>query len=139
MRTSQVAERAGVNVQTLRYYQRRGLLASPPRTETGYRQWGSDAVRIVRFVKQAQELGFSLDEIDILLHLGGGGPDSCRATRELAAAKIAQLDAKIAALQSMRASLARLASTCDRPRPERDCPLLHSLQGPADPDPSRLP
>jgi hypothetical protein len=94
-------------------------------------------VRTVRFVKQAQELGFSLAEIDILLHLGGGGPDSCHTTRELAAAKITRLDAKVAALQSMRASLARLASTCDRPTPERDCPLLHSLQRPADPDPSR--
>ncbi|HEX4225701.1 MAG TPA: MerR family DNA-binding protein [Pseudonocardiaceae bacterium] len=139
MRTSQVAERAGVNVQTLRYYQRRGLLASPPRTETGYRQWGSDAVRIVRFVKQAQELGFSLAEIDILLRLAGGGPDSCDASRELAAAKIAQLDAKIAALQSMRVSLAQLASTCDRPRPERDCSLLHGLQRPADSNPGRVP
>lgn len=65
--------------------------------------------------------------------------DSCHATRELAATKITQLDAKIAALQSMRVSLARPASTCDRPRPERDCPLLHSLQLPADLDPSRLP
>ncbi|MBO0880112.1 MAG: MerR family transcriptional regulator, partial [Mycobacterium sp.] len=66
MRTSQVARRAGVNIQTLRYYQRRGLLTEPPRTGAGYRQWGHDAVRIVQFVKRAQELGFSLAEIDAL-------------------------------------------------------------------------
>lgn len=66
--------------------------------------------------------------------------DSCHATRELAATKITQLDApRSPRLQSMRVSLARPASTCDRPRPERDCPLLHSLQLPADLDPSRLP
>jgi Hg(II)-responsive transcriptional regulator len=134
MRTSQVAQLAAVNVQTLRYYQRRGLLNEPPRTDTGYRQWGADAVRIVRFVKQAQELGFSLTEIDALLHLADGGPDSCQATRELAATKIDQLDTKIAALQSMRTSLAQLVATCERPRTERDCPLLRSLQPCSDPN-----
>jgi DNA-binding transcriptional MerR regulator len=133
VRTSQVARWAGVNIHTLRYYQRRGLLAESPRTGTGYRQWGPEAVQAVRFVKQAQELGFSLAEIAALLHLADSGVGSCHATREVAAAKIDQLDTKIAALESMRASLSQLVSTCDRPRAERDCPLPHSLQPPGDP------
>lgn len=127
MRTTQVAELAGVNTQTLRYYERRGLLPEPERTRGGYRNYGPDAVRIVRFVKRSQELGFTLTEIETLLDLANGGPANCETTRHLAAEKISQLDDKIAILQTMRASLARLAATCTRPRADRDCPLLHSL------------
>jgi MerR family transcriptional regulator, mercuric resistance operon regulatory protein len=133
MRTTQVARRAGVNAQTLRYYERRGLLPDPPRTAGGYRAYGPEAVRIVRFVKRAQELGFSLTEIEMLLHLADGGPESCDAARQLAEHKVADLDTKIAALTAMRASLTRLIATCTRPRRERDCPLLDSLK----PDPDR--
>lgn len=127
MRTAQVAEQAGVNPQTLRYYERRGLLPDPPRTATGYRTYGPDAVRTVRFVKRAQELGFSLDEVETLLHLADGGPPSCRTAQRLAGDKIADLDVRIAALTSMRASLQRLLDTCTRPRAARDCPLLETL------------
>ena len=69
MQTGEVAARAGVNIQTLRYYERRGLLGRPPRTASGYRRYSEDAVRIVRFVKRAQELGFTLDEAEQLLRL----------------------------------------------------------------------
>jgi DNA-binding transcriptional MerR regulator len=127
MRTAQVAQQAGVNTQTLRYYERRGLLPDPGRTGAGYRTYGPDAVRIVRFVKRAQELGFTLTEVETLLELADGGPDSCEATLALATEKITELDGKMASLQAMRASLARLADTCTRPRADRDCPLLHSL------------
>jgi Hg(II)-responsive transcriptional regulator len=128
----QVAQRAGVNAQTLRYYERRGLLPDPPRTSAGYRAYGPDAVRIVRFVKRAQELGFSLSEIEMLLHLADGGPESCDAARQLAEKKVVDLDAKIATLNAMRVSLTRLIATCARPRRERDCPLLDTLE--PDPD-----
>jgi DNA-binding transcriptional MerR regulator len=127
MRTAQVAKQAGVNTQTLRYYERRGLLPDPGRTGAGYRVYGPDAVRIVRFVKRAQELGFTLTEIETLLDLAGGGPDSCDTTRRLATEKITELDDKITHLQAMRTALAQLAATCTRPRVDRDCPLLHSL------------
>jgi len=127
MRTAEVAEQAGVNAQTLRYYERRGLLPDPGRTGGGYRAYGSDAVRIVRFVKRAQELGFTLTEIEVLLDLAGGGPDSCDGTRELAVEKVSDLDRKIAHLLAMRASLDQLVATCTRPRADRECPLLHSL------------
>ena|SRR5215472_4514445 len=124
MQSSQVAARAGVNVQTLRYYERRGLLPEPVRLESGYRSYGDDAVRTVQFVKRAQQLGFSLEEIDSLLELAAGGPDSCDVAQEIAAEKIAQLERKIADLTAMRDSLQQLADTCHRSRDRRECPLL---------------
>jgi DNA-binding transcriptional MerR regulator len=132
MRTGQVAELAGVNVQTLRYYERRGLLPEPARRESGYRVYGPDAVRTVRFIKCAQELGFALRDAESLLALAAGGPNSCDAARELAEEKMSDLDRRIADLTAMRESLGRLAATCAKPRAERDCPLLHSIQQTAD-------
>lgn len=128
MRSSQVAEKAGVNVQTLRYYERRGLLPQPERLDSGYRAYGTDAVRIVRFVRRAQHLGFSLDEVDSLLDLANGGPRDCNAARRMAREKIAQLDDKIVSLSAMRESLTRLVETCDLSRSRRDCPLIDAME-----------
>jgi len=128
VRTSELATRAGVNPQTLRYYERRGLLRSPPRSAAGYRSYPAEAVRVVRFVKRAQELGFSLDEVAELLQLAGGGPRSCEAARAVAEARVADLEARIGDLGRMRDSLRTLVGTCARPRPEqRDCPLLEAI------------
>lgn len=127
MRSSEVATQSGVNVQTLRYYERRGLLEEPPRSGSGYRAYPADAVAVVRFIKRAQEHGFTLDEIEELLHLADGGPDDCAAARELAAAKMAHLAEKIADLQRMQQSLAKLVTTCDLPRADRCCPLIQTL------------
>ncbi|MFC4951001.1 MerR family DNA-binding protein [Pseudonocardia sp. GCM10023141] len=127
MRTSEVAARARVNPQTLRYYERRGLLPEPTRSASGYRTYGPPAVQIVRFIKRAQELGFALDVVESLLELAKGGPEGCDATRELATAKIVELDARIADLQQMRTSLARLVQTCERPRHRRECPILAEI------------
>jgi Hg(II)-responsive transcriptional regulator len=127
MRTSEVADRAGVNMQTLRYYERRGLLDAPPRTPGGYREYPSSAVSVLRFVKRAQQLGFSLDEVDELLNLADGGPDNCDGARVLAETHLAELDRKIADLTRMRDSLGELLSTCARPRAERSCPLLQAI------------
>lgn len=128
MRTSEIAGQAGVNVETLRYYERRGLLPEPPRRESGYRIYGQEAVRIVRFVKRAQELGFSLEEVESLLELADGGPESCDAARQLAERRVSELDRRIANLRSMRDSLDRLIATCALPRAERECPLLQSIE-----------
>jgi MerR family transcriptional regulator, mercuric resistance operon regulatory protein len=130
MRTSELAGRAGVNGETLRYYERRGLLEIPPRTAGGYRDYPEAAVELLRFVKRAQQLGFTLDEIEELLHLDGGGPDSCDAARTLAEARKADLEARIADLQRMRDSLADLVATCDQPRADRRCPLLAGIATP---------
>src|SRR3954452_5372392 len=117
MRTSELAGRAGVNTETLRYYERRGLLTQQPRTPGGYRDYPVSAVELLRFIKRAQELGFTLDEVEELLHLDTGGPDSCDAARALAEARRADLEDRIADLQRMSESLRDLIDTCDLPRP----------------------
>jgi DNA-binding transcriptional MerR regulator len=81
----------------------------------------------VRFVKRAQQLGFTLTEVATLLELAAGGPDPCSEARAVASAKIAALDSKIVQLTAMRAALHRLVDTCANPRDDRDCPLLHAL------------
>ncbi|PXY32122.1 MerR family transcriptional regulator [Prauserella muralis] len=128
MRSSEVAARAGVHPQTLRYYERRGLVSEPPRTATGYRVYPAAAVSRVRFVKRAQELGFTLDEVRDLLHLADGGPDDCDSARALARSRLRALEARIADLHRMRESLVELVETCERPRRDRRCPLLDALQ-----------
>ena len=128
MRTSEVAGRAGVNTQTLRYYERRGLLAEPPRSGAGYREYPAQAVAVLRFVKRAQALGFTLAEITELLELAGGGPESCDRARALAQGHADELDRKIADLTRMRASLDELLATCQRPRADRRCPLLTAIE-----------
>lgn len=133
MRSSEVATEAGVNVQTLRYYERRGLLPAPERSVAGYRSYDAEAVRTVRFVKRAQQLGFSLKEIDSLLELAAGGPDNCDAAKALATEKLAELDTKIADLAAMRDSLCLLVATCTRSRRRRLCPLLDAIGHPDPP------
>lgn len=126
----------GVNAETLRYYERRGLLDHPPRTSGGYRDYPAGAVALLRFIKRAQELGFTLDEVEELLHLDGGGPDSCGAARALAEARHADLQARITDLQRMSDSLAELIGTCDLPRSDRSCALLEAIENhtPHEPD-----
>jgi MerR family mercuric resistance operon transcriptional regulator len=130
MRTSELAGRAGVNAETLRYYERRGLLREPPRTPGGYRDYPAAAVELLWFIKRAQELGFTLDEVDELLHLDAGGPESCDAARALAETRRADLEARIADLRRMSDSLAGLIATCGRPRADRSCALLDAIEGP---------
>src|SRR5471032_1112733 len=109
---SQTAKAAGVNAQTLRYYERRGLLAKPPRRGSGYREYPADAVQIVRFIKRAQELGFSLDEVEELVRLRGVRKGERHRVRAIAERKIADIDQKIAQLQSMRDALDQLVDSC---------------------------
>ena len=128
MRTSEVATQAQVNTQTLRYYERRGLLPEPKRTRSGYRAYTADAVRVVRFIKRAQQLGFTLDDIEDLLHLADGGPAYCEEARTMARTRITDLQRRIDELVGMRDALARLIDTCGQPRAERDCPILHDIE-----------
>jgi DNA-binding transcriptional MerR regulator len=113
LRTGELAERVGVNIQTLRYYERRGLLAAPARRPSGQRQYPEDAVGRLRTIKAAQRLGFTLAEIEELLDLS----EHRRGTGELhqrAEAKMAEIDARIDQLQHMRrALLAVMAAECD--------------------------
>jgi Hg(II)-responsive transcriptional regulator len=129
VRTSEVAAQAHVNAQTLRFYERRGLLAEPARPAAGYRSYAPEAVGRVRFIKRAQELGFTLAEVQTLLHLAQGGPESCDAVRDVASEKVADVERRFADLENLRAGLTRLVATCERPRLDRDCPILLALDG----------
>lgn len=127
MRTSELAGQAGVNTETLRYYERRGLLTEPPRTPGGYRDYPPPTVDLLRFIKRAQQLGFTLTEIEELLHLDTGGPASCDAARSLAEHRLADLAQRIQDLQRMHDSLTNLVATCDLPRANRTCALLEAI------------
>lgn len=129
LRSGQVAAAAGVNLQTLRYYERRGLLEEPHRTDGGHRLYSPDAVTTLRVIKAVQRLGFTLDEITELLetarHRHGTQPYT--GLHQRAAAKLSEIDARIAGLQTIRATLATAVEAgCDDPAicantPE--CPL----------------
>ncbi len=122
-----VAKRAHVHVETLRYYERRGLMVRPPRSLANYRRYPEDAVMRVRFIKRAQELGFSLKEIKDLLSLRATPRARCKDVRDRATAKIDDIEEKIRSLQAMRRALLKLVAECAGERPVTDCPILLSL------------
>jgi MerR family transcriptional regulator, copper efflux regulator len=124
----EVAEQANVHIETLRYYERRGLVARPPRSASNYRQYPEDAVRRVRFIKRAQELGFSLNDIRELLSLRADPEAGCAEVRAHAEAKMKEIDAKIGALTAMKSALATLVMECSGEGPLSDCPILESLE-----------
>ena len=132
MTIGQLATRAGVNVETVRYYERRGLVVSPNRTAAGYRQFSDDAVSRILFIKRAQELGFSLNEIQELLELRIDRGEACGEVEEKARDKMALVDEKIERLEKMKGALERLVDACDHRAPTDDCPILEALED--DPD-----
>lgn len=123
----QVARCAGVGVETVRFYEREGLLEEPERRASGYRQYSQEAVTQIRFIKRAQQLGFSLKEIQELLTLRVDGKTSCEQVKERAAAKLAEVEQKIVELQSMRQALLRVTSLCEGEGPRSRCPMLDAL------------
>jgi MerR family mercuric resistance operon transcriptional regulator len=130
---SEAAAQAGVNVQTIRYYERRGLLPRPARRPSGYRELPDEAVRVVRFIKRAQDLGFSLDEVAELLRLRRS-KDRAKA-QAVATRRLKQIEQKLAELSAMRDALTRLVHTC-RGGATPDCPILEALESGASAPPS---
>jgi len=124
----QLAREAEINLETVRYYERQGLLQKPPRAPSGYRLFPRDAARRLRFIKRAQSLGFSLSEIRELLTLRLSQRSSA-AIRERAEAKITDIERKIRSLESMRKSLRKLTSACGGCGPISECPIIDSLEG----------
>lgn len=124
---SHLAQLGGVNLETIRYYERRGLLAKPPRTEAGYRQFSPDAAQRLRFIKRAQELGFTLDEVGELLDLRHDPQHNRDDVRTRAIEKIADVERKIQALAAMKSVLQALTERCERCGSD-DCPILASLE-----------
>ena len=120
-----VAAAAGVNVETIRFYQRLSLLAEPTRPLGGVRRYGSEFVARLRFIKRAQQLGFSLAEIQRLMVLED--PQSCGKARSLAAEKLALVEARLADLERMRGVLKDLVARCDVRRGKVACPIIATL------------
>jgi Hg(II)-responsive transcriptional regulator len=131
MRIGAAAEQAGVNVQTLRYYERRGLLPRPPRRESGYREFPADAVRVVRFIKRAQDLGFTLGEVEELLRLRSDKRRDRARIRAVAERRVRQIEQKIAELEAMKKALGHLLHCC-RDGSTLECPIIESLDGTED-------
>ena len=123
----QVAKEAKVNVETVRYYERRGLISEPPRRESGYRQYSQDEVTRIKFIKQAQKLGFTLKEISELLSLRVAPRITCMDVKRRTEAKLADIDEKIRALQSIKEALTKLVASCRGRGPTSECPILEML------------
>jgi Hg(II)-responsive transcriptional regulator len=128
MQIGTVAEQAGVNVQTLRYYERRGLLPRPPRRLSGYREFPDDAVRIVRFIKRAQGLGFTLDEVEELIRLRNDKRRDRARIRAVAEKRVRQIERKLVELQAMKKALTHLLHCC-RDGSTLECPIIEALDG----------
>ncbi len=124
----QLARRAGVGVETVRFYERRGLLETPTRRPSGYRQYADETVARLRFIRRAKELGFSLKEISELLALRFDPGTTCAEVKARAKAKISDIEAKIAALQSMKKALTDLTRSCNGRGPTSECPILEALE-----------
>lgn len=127
LKVGEVARRAGVNLQTVHYYERRGLLPKPPRTGANYRAFPEEAVQRVRFVKRAQKLGFTLKEIQELLSLRAEPRTRCADVRERAEAKVQDMERRIRSLQAMRRALRKLIGECMGNGPVSRCPILDAL------------
>jgi len=124
----QAARQAGVGVETVRFYERQGLLDAPPRRASGYRQYAPDIVARLHFIRRAKELGFTLKEIRELLSLRVAPETTCGEVKQQAEAKIADINAKLRDLQRMKMALAQLVDACSGSGPTSQCPILDALE-----------
>lgn len=124
----QLARRAGVGVETVRYYEREGLLVEPQRRQSGYRQYQSDTVDRLLFIRRAKELGFTLKEIKELLSLRVDEEKTCADVRQQAEAKIADIEDRIRSLQRMKRALVKVTRQCSSSGPTSECPILESIE-----------
>jgi len=120
-----IAKLARVNVETIRYYQRRGLIAEPNKPHMGYRRYPANIVKHIRFIKRAQVLGFTLNEVAALLRLEEAR--ACAKTRALALHRMDVIDQKLMGLTAMRAALANLVQQCDAGLSTKGCPIIQVL------------
>lgn len=126
--TGQVAKAVGVNIQTIRFYEREGILAPPRRSRSGYRQYTEETVRVLSFIKRAQELGFTLKEARELLKLRSAGPKQREGARKAAESKVADIDQRIRDLAAIKDALGSLLSACACHEGEVTCPILEALE-----------
>jgi len=130
MTRGEVAEKAEVNPETLRYYERKALIPKPSRSDGGFRLYDDSYVERLRFIKRAKELGFTLAEIKDLLDLRVDDEATCQDVKARAEDKLGEVEEKIRSLQQIRDALARLAETCEETEgPTSDCPILDAMEG----------
>lgn len=128
MSIGELAEAAGVGVETIRFYERKKLIAQPKRPRSGFRKYDEDAARRIRFIRQAQELGFTLAEIQQLLELRLDPRRSCADVKSEAQTKIADIDQKISSLEVMRSALVHITRSCSGEGPTSECPILDAIE-----------
>jgi MerR family copper efflux transcriptional regulator len=122
-----VAKRAGVPIDTIRYYEREGLLPEPLRRASGYRSYNETAVRQLRFIRRAKDLGFTLEEIRDLMALSSDRRGGVKAVRKRAEQRLASIDARIAELMRIRKGLQQLVEACPGHGDPEHCPILRAL------------
>ena len=131
LRIGEIARRAGVTIDTVRYYERRRLLTRAPRTNGGFRLFAPEAIKRILFIKQAQEMGFSLDEIRDLL-ANGGGRAECQRVHDLLQSKLAELDERMNRMKSFRRTLSRHLTACEEELlahgAEASCPVVVTIK-----------
>ena len=128
LRIGRLAEEAGVAVETVRFYERRGLIADPPRRPSGYREYPVETIRRLRFIRRAKELGFSLREIEELLALRMEPIASCGEVRKEIAAKLQDVRERVRDLRRMETALEELRTLCESTDPLGECPILDLLE-----------
>jgi len=128
MKIGEVARQAAVGVETIRYYERKGLLAEPQRRPSGYRQYDESVVARLQFIRRTKELGFTLAEIKELVGLWYDAKTRCEHVRQLAQEKVDDVEAKIRTLQKMKRSLKKVIRQCEARESVDDCPLLDGLE-----------
>lgn len=131
LKIGEVADRADVGIETIRYYERQGLLEPPRRRASGYRQYDESVVSRLKFIRRAKTLGFTLAEIRDLLGLWVGGETRCEQIRARAGQKIADIEERIQLLQKMKRSLNQIVRRCESQDSPAACPLWEGLASPA--------
>jgi MerR family copper efflux transcriptional regulator len=127
MRIGEVAKNSNVGVETVRFYEREGLITLPKRNQSGYRQYPESVIKQIQFVQHAKSLGFSLKEIRELIKLKSTSSANCKTIKVRAKAKIADIQDKIDALERMKLALQPLVARCKSSDPISECPILSAL------------
>ncbi len=125
----QLAQQVQVNVETIRYYERRDLIAQPTRPRSGFRRYAPEIIARIRFIKRAQDLGFSLEEISDLLSLRVDPQTTCADVRQRAEDKVADIEEKLRDLQKMKGALVKMVASCCGRGPVSACPILDEIEG----------
>ena len=128
MKIGEVAKLSGTGIETIRFYEREGLLLEPERRPSGYRQYDESTVERLEYIRQAKELGFTLAEIRELMELSFVSQSCCDHIRQRADTKIADIESKIRSLQQMKRSLGKIVERCRTKNPTDNCPLVHKTK-----------